>query len=237
MKTRIAIIGWEEGLAGQITGWVEKYLNWQVVCYVNPSDQPIAIDLKNVKPRPASQFDYPSSERYKGRPLINARRFAGPLAEHEIGAVALAISDSRSRAEVFGYLETDTKLEILNCIHPSAVVLDEVLLGRGVIIEPHCYVGYRAELGNGVYLKAGSQVDHQSVVQDFCTLNPRAVVAGNTMVGKFSTLHTNATVINRVTIAANSVVGAGGVVIRDIPPPGGVYVGVPAKRLKTRTDP
>jgi UDP-N-acetylbacillosamine N-acetyltransferase len=228
---RIAIIGHEEGLAGQITSWLEMDLKLLVTCYVNPDDRPLNIDSKAARSRPASQFDVPTSDQYKGLPLINSSDFAKELNFMKISSVVLAISDPKQRSAVFQYLASESQLEVLNCIHPSAVILADVLWGRGIIVEPLCYIGYRAEIGNGVILKAGSQVDHHSVVRDFCTLDPGVVVAGNSLIGEFSQLHTNCTVINRINIADHTTIGAGAVVVKNISESNKTLVGVPAKPL------
>ena len=34
----VAIVGWEEGVAGQIHSWLEKIGVHHIACFVNPSD-------------------------------------------------------------------------------------------------------------------------------------------------------------------------------------------------------
>lgn len=228
----VAIVGWEEGLAGQVSGWIEKELNFKILLYINPSDTPLNIDEKAARNRPAKQFDFPINNTYKGKELLNSSDFASALINRNISCVVIALSDPHERQRVFEYLQLHPKLEAVTCIHPSSVLLTDAIIGKGVIIEPNCYVGYRAEIGNCVHLRAGSQVDHQSVLQDYVTLSPGAVIAGNSLIGEYTTIHTNATIINRIVIGPENIVGAGAVVIRSHTKSNCILVGCPARVIE-----
>ncbi len=228
-KRAVAIVGYEEGIAGQITSWVESDLGYEVKLYINPSDYPLEINELEARKRPASQFDVPYRNSYKQKELVNCADFADLLYARGISDVIIALSDSHARERVFAYASGKSVLNVVNCIHPSAVILADVLFGRGVIVEPLSYVGYRAEVGNCVQIKAGAHLDHHSVLKDYVTLSPRATIVGNSVVYEHSTIHANATVINRISIAADNIVGAGAVVIRDVDLSGNVVVGVPGK--------
>lgn len=225
----VAIVGWEEGLAGQVSGWIEKDLNFKIQLYINPSDTPLNIDEKAARNRPAKQFDFPVNNTYKGKELLNSSDFASVLINRNISSVVIALSDPYERQRVFEYLQLHPELESVTCIHPSSVLLADALVGKGVIIEPNCYVGYRAEIGNCVHLRAGSQVDHQSVLKDYATLSPGAVIAGNSLIGEYTTIHTNATIINRIEIGPGNIVGAGAVVIRSYTKSNCTLAGCPAR--------
>jgi UDP-N-acetylbacillosamine N-acetyltransferase len=231
-KRPVAIIGYEEGLAGQITSWVEKDLGFEIKCYVNPSDEPLNIDEAAARRRPAKQFDVPTASSYKQRELINFSDFKPELKSRGIFDVIIALSDSRARERVFHYLRSCTTFRVLNCIHPSAIVLADVLFGDGVIVEPLSYIGYRAEVGNCVHIKAGAHLDHHSVLKDYVTLCPRAVIVGNSIIHEHTLVYANATVINRICISRDNTIGAGAVVVDDVLSSGNLLVGVPAKTKK-----
>ena len=77
-ENSVAIIGCEEGTAGQIHSWLEKTEKYKVACFVNPSDQPIEIDSNKIK-RDASQFSYPSKTKFKEKLLINSSHWVDEL--------------------------------------------------------------------------------------------------------------------------------------------------------------
>ncbi|WP_045212434.1 hypothetical protein [Desulfonatronovibrio magnus] len=231
-NNKLAVIGFEEGLAGQVSGWVEESLGYDIVLYINPSDTPLNIDPVTAKKRPASQFDVPKSNSYKNKKLINKSDFAPFIITNNIHNVLIAISDNHKRKSIFEYLCLFKEISIISCIHPRAVVMHEAIIGSGVIIEPLCYIGYRAEINNCVHMRAGSHVEHHTVIESYVTIGPKSTIAGNSHVKSFSTLHTNCTIINRITVEENNIIGAGAAVINNISERDSMFVGVPAKLIK-----
>ena len=65
--------------------------------------------------------------------------------------------------------------------------------------------------------KYNAQIDHHNVIKECVTLDPRVVIAGNVTIGRYTQVHTGAIIINRKRIGENSILGAGTVIINDIP--------------------
>ncbi|MBC7761025.1 MAG: acetyltransferase [Candidatus Saccharibacteria bacterium] len=110
-------------------------------------------------------------------------------------------------------------------ISPSAKI------GSGTLIAPNAVISTKATLGDHVLVNISASVSHDSVLGDFVTLSPGARVAGKCRIGDGVFLGIGAVVSDGISIASGTVVGAGAVVIGDILLPG-VYVGVPAKKLR-----
>ncbi|MFA5536725.1 MAG: acetyltransferase, partial [Bacillota bacterium] len=116
----------------------------------------------------------------------------------------------------------------INVIHSSAIVADEVVLGKGVqimagvIIQPGC------KLGNNVLVNTGTVMDHDCNIGEHVHLATGVTVSGNVCIGENTHIGTGAKIINNITIGANCTVGAGAVIIDDIPQNMRV-AGVPAK--------
>lgn len=115
----------------------------------------------------------------------------------------------------------------------SAWVSRSATIGSGAIISPHCVISTRVTVGQHVLLNLGCSVSHESVVGSYVTISPGAVVAGRCHIGDGVFIGAGAVVSDGVTIASGVVVGAGAVVVADIELPG-VYIGVPAKRLRNQ---
>ena len=47
-------------------------------------------------------------------------------------------------------LALEAGLELVNAIHPSALIMEDAILGKNIIMHAHSFFGYRAELHDGV---------------------------------------------------------------------------------------
>ena len=106
-----------------------------------------------------------------------------------------------------------------------------VELGDGCIVAPGAVLTYRARLGRHVIVNIGASVSHTSVVGNFVTISPGARIAGDCTIGDGVFIGIGAIISHGVSIAEGTVIGAGAVVISDIEV-AGVYVGVPARRIR-----
>ena len=66
-------------------------------------------------------------------------------------------------------------------------------------------------------------------MDDFITVNPGTNISGNVHIGNECEIGTGAKIIQGINISEKTIIGAGGVVVRDTEPDG-TYIGVPAKR-------
>jgi sugar O-acyltransferase (sialic acid O-acetyltransferase NeuD family) len=226
---QIAIVGWEEGSAGQIHSWA-SHAGFVVRCFVHPEDTPPQVTFESAtRDRDCTQFAFPHGGRFKDCPLICTADWPAQLAEAGVNNVIVTISDNELRlAEIEKALQSG--LTLISVKHPTVTILPDAIIGSNVILHARCVIGYRAEIGDGVIVNTGAQVDHHCVLRVGCRLDPGVILSGNVTVGKCATLHSGAVVKHRIRIGERSVVGAGAVVIRDVTSATTV-VGVPAKVL------
>lgn len=124
-------------------------------------------------------------------------------------------------------------LRFCNIIHPTAVLTPFVELGQGVVITAGCVFTNQIKIDNHVHVNLDCTVGHDCVIEDFCTIAPGVHISGNVYLKSGSDIGTGAAIIQGVTIGEWSIVGAGAVVTKDIPP-NTTAVGVPAKVIKER---
>lgn len=227
MTPKLAIVGWHEGAAGQIHSWIEEVTGYQVACFINPSNSPV--EIINPPVRPASQFDYPQPDSFKGIDLINSENWPQYLLDKSIEFVLITSVDAEQRLEQIQRAKS-SGLTLISAIHPSATIMQDAILGENIILHARSFVGYRAEIGSGCVLNTGAQIDHHNVLEECVTVDPGVVTAGGVKMERFSTVHTNATIINNINIGQLSVVGAGAVVIRNVKHCS-VVAGVPATEI------
>jgi sugar O-acyltransferase (sialic acid O-acetyltransferase NeuD family) len=116
-------------------------------------------------------------------------------------------------------------------VSPAAWVSPSALVGEGCTVAPGAVVTANARLGRHVMLNVGASVSHASVVGDFTTISPGARIAGDCVIGDGVFVGIGAIVSHGVSITSGTVLGAGAVVVDDIEV-AGVYVGVPARRVR-----
>ena len=118
-----------------------------------------------------------------------------------------------------------------NAIHPLAIIATTAKIGNNVIINPGAIIQPFAKIGDGVMVHAGAIVEHNCIIEDYVNLAPGAKLAGWVKVKKGSYVYINATVIPQVVVGKNSIVGAGAVVISNVPD-NSLVVGIPASLKK-----
>ncbi|MBC8182560.1 UDP-3-O-(3-hydroxymyristoyl)glucosamine N-acyltransferase [candidate division KSB1 bacterium] len=209
----VAIIGWEEGHAGRIETWLEKVHNYHIACFINPSDTPLDIDPNKIK-RDVSQFSYPTENEFKNKPLLNTSQWADSLKKIGINKALVTTDNPKKRYEEICYAK-ENNLELINAIHPTAYLMEDVLIKENVILHEHSYIGYRTELYDGVIID-GAYLAHHNVIKDCSEIVCGAVLGGNVTIGRFTRVYLGAIIKNRTRVGENSIVGAGSVVLSDV---------------------
>lgn len=122
--------------------------------------------------------------------------------------------------------------QLVSLIAPSATLGVGCALGSGVFVGQQAHIGPMTKVGRGSIINSGAVVEHECSVGQWSHVSVNATMAGRSSLGDFSMLGAGATVIDGVSVAIQITVGAGAVVNKHIDNPG-VYVGVPAKVLKS----
>lgn len=111
-------------------------------------------------------------------------------------------------------------------IMPHAVIGDHCILGQNVMVGSHVRLGRRVKVQNNVSLYEGVQLEEEVFIGPSVVftnvINPRSAIERKhaflpTLVKKGASIGANATIVCGVTIGAYAFIGAGAVVIRDVP--------------------
>ncbi|MBR6635018.1 MAG: acetyltransferase [Clostridia bacterium] len=144
--------------------------------------------------------------------------------------VAVAVGNPSARRRIVEKLKQNVNISFPNIIAPDVKISEFVKLGEGCII---CYgniITVNIEIGDFFISNRCCTVGHDCIIGDYVTLNPMVSISGNVTVESCVDIGTGANIIQGKTIGARSIIGAGAVVIKDIPACS-TAVGVPAKPI------
>lgn len=145
----------------------------------------------------------------------------------EFSGVAVAIGNNAIRLEKLNLLRNQGVV-LPAIIHPNSVVSRYAKIGDGSVVCAGVIVNADAQVGVGAILNTGCSIDHDCVLAEAVHISPGARLAGGTKVDACAWVGIGAVVRQLITIGANSVVGAGAAVVKDVPE-GATVVGVPAQ--------
>jgi len=112
-------------------------------------------------------------------------------------------------------ISKSAKIGTGNYIGKFAVVNSDSVIGDNNIINTKALIEHECKIGNHTHISTGSIINGNVIVDDGVFFGSCAMTAAQVHLGRYSTI------------------GAGGVVIEDIPA-GATAVGVPAKVIKTK---
>ena len=138
-----------------------------------------------------------------------------------------------------------TKIGDNTNIWQFVVILPGANIGNNCNINCHTFIESDVLMGNNVTVKSGVYLWNGLCIEDNVFIGPNATFINDiyprskeypgsfkkTIIKKGASIGANATIMGGITIGENALIGAGSVVLQDIPA-NTVWVGNPAKFLK-----
>ena len=106
---------------------------------------------------------------------------------------------------------------------PASYISSQAFVWRNCEIGEHCFVFEDntvqpfVRIENNVVLWSGNHIGHHSLIKSHCFVSSHVVVSGFCEIGEYCFMGVNSTVANNITIAENCVIGAGALVLGDVP--------------------
>lgn len=134
-------------------------------------------------------------------------------------------------SSIFDKLTNNSNLLFPSLLHPRVYLGSRIDEGRGNVLCPGAVVSVDVDAGSFNLFNWNCTIGHDAVIGSFNVFNPSCNISGSTLIGSRILVGTGAQILQGLTICDDVVIGAGAVVTKDIKEPG-VYVGMPAHRIK-----
>ncbi|NSW84590.1 MAG: acetyltransferase [Syntrophothermus sp.] len=212
MKVRKPLVIVGAGGFGREVAWLVQDINrqnseWELLGFVDDKGPGITVE---------------------GIPILGPTSYIFEL--NPVPWVALAIADAKIRYRLMQEVQA-RGIEMASLVHPSVIMSDFNDIGSGSIICAGTIITTNVKLGRASIVNLGCFVGHDTVLGDCVSMMPATNLAGEVKVGTGTYFGLNACVINRKTVGEWCVIGAGAVVVDDIPA-NSLAVGVPARVIK-----
>ncbi len=148
--------------------------------------------------------------------------------------LAIGGDKGRDRLALHSMLEQQGIMP-LSVVHPRAFVAHSARIAAGCHVLVGASVCVNVTMGMQTIVNTNASVDHECVIGAGVHIAPGATLAGCVEVADGAMIGVGAVVLPRLKVGADSIVGAGSVVVKDVPDNVIVY-GNPARVVRTRGD-
>lgn len=160
--------------------------------------------------------DYRTSDTFLGLPLSDAE---DAVTRYPPGDFAMFVALSYAkmnavRADKYAAMKA-AGYRLESYVSSRCTYLAQTPPGDNCFILEDNTVQPFVTIGNNVTLWSGNHIGHDAVIEDHCFITSHVVVSGYVRVGTRSFLGVNATLRNSITLGAQTLVGAGAIIMKD----------------------
>ncbi|HUP60161.1 MAG TPA: acetyltransferase [Thermoanaerobaculia bacterium] len=166
----------------------------------------------------AVERDFLKKDRLLERPVVAFDEIDArfPAATHEAFVAVPYTQLNRVRARLCGAAR-EKGYRLATYVSPAAFVWRNVEIGENCFIFEANVIQYHARIGNNVVLWSGNHIGHRSVICDNVFVASHAVVSGYCRIAENCFVGVNSTLREHITVGRDAVIGAGAVVVKDVP--------------------
>ena len=143
----------------------------------------------------------------------------------------VAFGNNELRQKTIQYLQ-ENQVVIKSIVHPTAVIGSDIELGESCVIFANAVVNIGSKIADGCIINTGATIDHDCQLEQLVHISPGAHIAGGVKIGAYSWIGIGSAVVEYIELAQNTKTGAGAAIIAPTEE-NSLYVGVPAKKIKT----
>jgi UDP-N-acetylbacillosamine N-acetyltransferase len=159
--------------------------------------------------------------------VLGGREQLTSLRGGSIGSLFVAIGDCEARLTLAD-VARENGFKLATLFHPGAIVAADATVGEGSLVAAGAVLCPGVRIGQNVIINTAATVDHECAIEDGAHVSPGAHLAGKVRIGRATWVGLGANLKEGVHVGSHSIIGAGSLVLNDIP--GGVVAyGTPAR--------
>lgn len=169
----------------------------------------------------------------KGCKLLPLSSLASQYTPDQI-EIVIAVGEPRNRSEMFNRVK-NLGYGFATLIHPSVQISSDVIIGVGTIINAGTIISCDAKIGINVYMQPYVCIGHDCCIGDNCVLSSLVFLGGASSIGNETYIAPNSAIRDSITVGAQSIVGMGSIVMRDVADCA-IVMGNPARKIQENDD-
>ena len=169
-------------------------------------------------------------EHFGGATVLGGEEILGDLLKSGVRNMIFAFANGPTKLKLAEAVKA-RGFTLVSAIHPSACIARTATIGAGTVVRSQVAVGPQTRIGENCILGYGVSVSHDCTVGDGVHISSGANIAGGTRIGRNAWIAVGVNIIDNKTIGENTTVGAGSLVVNDLPDNVIAY-GSPAKPVR-----
>lgn len=169
-----------------------------------------------------------------GKPVLGADEVILDLYAKGVRHAVVGLGNPQVRSKL-RKLAVESGFELINAIHPSAILSPAVKLGTGVVVEAGSVISDNPILDDNVWVGLAVMVAHDTHIGRDSEVGGGAAVGAEVIVGERVMIGMGSVIQSGRRIGDDAIVGSGANVVRDVPARV-VVVGNPAKVIRYRDE-
>ena len=209
MKEKLVVVG-VGGFGREVMWQIQQIGNYYILGYVDSNETLI-------------------NKLINGLPVLGTEDWLLQLKESI--NVVIAIGSPNVRKSISERLQVNPYIKFPTILADDVRFSSTVTFGRGCIVCSSSVLTVNVTLNEFVILNLDCTVGHDVIISSFVTVHPSVNISGNSTIEKCVEIGTGTSIIQGKRIGESAIIGAGSVVVKDIP----AYctaVGTPAMPIK-----
>jgi UDP-perosamine 4-acetyltransferase len=161
--------------------------------------------------------DKAKGKRILGAEIIGSHAVLKDLYRQGVRAAAVAIGYDNKLREKYYHELRDIGFEMINVIHPSALIDPSVEFAEGVIVGPGCILSPMVKIDRNTILENGAIVGADCQIADNVYIGVGCCISGGSFIKRNAYLSAGCTIASYVTVGKNQKVAPGSVVAKSLP--------------------